>query len=98
MQIRKKVRYDFCVFNSLKANSTIGLVCPSREGFILVTHFLSFKTAECDLSNSLKSVTLAAAMSKYFRIGIRIFYGPEKGTCAPNNHEQAFVQREETED
>ncbi len=29
---------------------------------------------------------------------IRIFIGLEKGTCAPNNHEQAFVQREETKD
>ncbi len=29
---------------------------------------------------------------------IRIFNGLEKGTYAPNNHEQAFVQREETKD
>ncbi len=29
---------------------------------------------------------------------IRIFNGLEKGTCAPNNHEQAFLQKEETED
>ncbi len=29
---------------------------------------------------------------------IRIFNGLEKGTCAPNNHEQAFVHREETKD
>ncbi len=33
-----------------------------------------------------------------FRIRIRIFNGLEKGTYAPNNHEQAFVQREETKD
>ncbi len=31
-------------------------------------------------------------------VRIRIFSGFEKGTCAPNYHEQAFVQREETED
>ncbi len=29
---------------------------------------------------------------------IRIFNGLEKGTYAPNNNEQAFVQREETKD
>ncbi len=32
------------------------------------------------------------------RIRIRIFNGLEKGTYAPNNHEQACVQREETKD
>ncbi len=34
----------------------------------------------------------------HIRIRIRIFNGLEKGTYAPNNHEQAFVQREETKD
>ncbi len=29
---------------------------------------------------------------------IRVFNGLEKGTCAPNNHEHAFVQRGETKD
>ncbi len=32
------------------------------------------------------------------KIRTREFNGLEKGTCKPNNHEQAFIQGEETED
>ncbi len=42
------------------------------------------------------------SMACYFIVSedqkIRIFNGLEKGTCEPNNHEQAFVQREETKE